>query len=108
MTFAQDIEKAANGEPIEAVTYRPTRNSWDKVDPIGPVPWDEAREALDFAYDTGFGGSDCYPVWVWTASRVLFVGVYDGATWIEAVPRNPEPAWPDNGYDRYPTMVGGE
>lgn len=51
-------------------------------------------------FDTGFGGSEGVPFTVWTAKRVYFPAVYDGAEWVASVSRNP---------DGQPTPhVGGE
>ena len=37
----------------------------------------------------GFGGSERAPFTLWTAKRVYFPAVYDGAEWVESVPRHP-------------------
>lgn len=103
MTFAEDIERAAKGEQIEgAVIGAFGWNDYedDKAAGVGPrevpsdkfgvlLPWSEARPLLDYAYDDSFGSPDCHSVWAWTPSLVLFVGEYDGATRVEAAPRNP-------------------
>lgn len=106
-SFAADIEHAAKGEPIGAVVIG-GGDTWDEkgydeqyfpkgVPPLNvPLGWDEARPYLDYEYDPGYGGADCAPVWVYTPTRVLFVGTYDGATWIASVPRQPDKGEPDH------------
>jgi len=99
-TFAEDIERAAGDEPIEAITvafFRPPWDSEPEQDAKGfpapltgkPVPWADVRALLDYEYDDGYGGADCHAVYAWTPTRVLFVHEYDGSTSIAAVPRNP-------------------
>lgn len=104
--FAQDIEKAAGGEPIEAIVIG--NYGWgddDEPDERGVVRanrhrvlgWAEARPLLDYTYDTGYGGPDCHPIHAWTPTRVLFVATNDGAPSITSVPRAPGPE-PKPGY----------
>ncbi len=108
MTFAADIEEAAHGEPIEAIVIgrfgwasdgEPDSEAYgfDRSD-RQPVPetlknvvltWDEAREHLDYEYDTGYGAPDCHNIVAWTASRVLTIHEYDGSTSVKSTPRNP-------------------
>lgn len=59
--------------------------------------WADARPWLDREYDTGFGGADCWPLYLWTPTRVVFVHEYDGATGVVSVPRNPVPGRPGYG-----------
>jgi hypothetical protein len=97
-SFADEIETAANGEPIEAIVlassnweYGALEGRMQKSDHLAgrPISWAEARPYLDYTYDNGFGGQDCHSFTAWTASRVLFVHEYDGATGVVYVPRNP-------------------
>ncbi len=46
-------------------------------------------EQLDCEFDNGYGGSQGHAFTVWTKHRVYFPAVYDGAEWVEWVPRNP-------------------
>lgn len=96
--FASDIEAAAEGEPILGVVIHPEGEShYHDLAERRKVParygevlaWEAARPMLDYGYDTGYGGVDCDAIWAWTETRVLFVGCYDGASWIQAAPRNP-------------------
>ncbi len=94
-TFAEDIEEAAKGEPIDSVVIGTFGDSWlDDEDEVegGPrpvLPWAAARSQLDYAYGTGYGGVECHAIYAWTQTRVLFVSEYDGSTKIASVPRNP-------------------
>lgn len=102
-TFAEEIETAANGEPIEAIVLSPARtdfwwggNERDTPEELTakPISWSDARPLLDYEYDSGFGGQDCHSFYAWTAHRILFVSEYDGATSVCVIPRNPEPGEP--------------
>jgi len=57
-------------------------------------------EEMNVQFDPGYGGSEGIPFTVWTAKRVYFPAVYDGAEWVASVARFP---------DGQPTThVGGE
>jgi len=105
--FAADIERAAAGEPIQAVVVGAYGwgREWDvdedvpvrrgPLPPLGqPVAWADARAALDYEYDAGFGGPECDAIWAWTASRVLFVTQSRGATQVQWLPRDPSAGEP--------------
>lgn len=103
--FRQDILNAANGEAILGIVlsdpnhWRDERpfngydgeKTWpipdDAVDIV--LPWATVAPWLDREYDDGYGGQDCPSIYAWTSTRVLFVGTYDGATWVSSIPRNP-------------------
>ena len=63
------------------------------------LDWELVKDFLDYDYDAGFGGKDCHPIYAWTPTRILFVCRYDGATWVDSIPRNPE--------ETIPKMFGG-
>lgn len=79
-------------------------NHYDEPTPY-PVPEDkqgimltleEAKPLMDgWEFDGGFGAPECYPVYVWTNKRVIFVHEYDGSTRLGSVPRNPEACMPN-------------
>ena len=85
MTFADDLLKAAGDEPIVQVVIGDARVAGDARHAPGLarqgelLTWDEARPLL----------ADCQAVYVWTATRVLFLVKYDDDTWISAAPRDP-------------------
>ena len=98
-TFADDIEEAAQGEPIEAVVigdlgwgsgygtddrHRPGLARQGEV-----LEWAEARPLLDYEYARGFGLPDCHAIYAWTPRWVIWVAEYDGSTRLDAAPRNP-------------------
>ncbi len=98
MTFADEIEEAARGEPIEAIvvasvgtSYRPADDRFEQADALAGqvVSWEKMRPLLAYEYDSGYGSADCHAITAWTASRVIFVGEYDGATGMNWLPRNP-------------------
>lgn len=106
----QWIEKAAEGELIEAViignmgwadykleelpeSARDT-NNWNK-----PLLWDVAAPLLDYEFDSGYGAPGCQAIYAYTKTKVIFISQYDGATGYECIPRNP--------VECVPTMPGG-
>ena len=91
-TFAEDIEKVAEGEAIDAVVIGAKGDRWfdeELQEPQSVLTWGEARSRLDYEYDDGYGGADCHAIYAWTRTRVLFVHEYDGSTGVVSVPRNP-------------------
>lgn len=97
MTFASDILRAAEGEPIEAIALDAARGGrdWFRMEPdhqlgSNPVTWEQARPVLSYDYDSGYGGQDCHNFWAWTKTKVLSIHEYDGSTQVISVPRNPE------------------
>ena len=97
LTFAESIEECANGEEIEAIVIE-DNDSWygeevERAIPGAllavPLSWGAARPLLDYRYDGCYGAQDCHNIWAYTATRVLFVHEYDGATWITSVFRHP-------------------
>lgn len=98
-SFAREVEKFVKDEPILGIVvgehYRRAGSSDGKV-----VKWSAARPLLDYSYRSGFGGTDCHPIHLWTPTSVVFVAAYDGSTWLASVPRNPT--------DSEPVHVGGE
>ena len=96
--FIKDIEEAINGERVDGVSIGEGPFRMGQT-PTGRIPWEEFARVCDYDYDAGFGGEDCHPILVWTVNRVLFVACYDGATWVQSVPRHP--------CDDVPEFVGG-
>ena len=98
MTFAQEIEHIAQEYkecPLTCVIGQFGWNGYKQNErgeraPTGEtMTWEEARPFLDYNYDDNFGAPECHAVYVWTKNYILFVSTYDGATNIEAMPRNP-------------------
>ena len=89
MTFAEEIERFIGDEPIEGVRMLSGRR-YNDCFPNGILTWEEARPHLDYEYDNGYGSQDCHSVHIWTPTRVIYVQEYDGATWLDTLPRNPE------------------
>ena len=60
-------------------------DSWDNV-----VSCTLTEEELCKSFDDDFGGQEGKPFTLWTETRVYFPAVYDGAEWVESVPRDPD------------------
>lgn len=88
MTFAEEIELFVGHEQVEGVRILTSRNEVYLEGVL--MTWDEARPYLDYEYDNGYGGQDCHSVHIWTPARIIYVQEYDGATWLNSIPRNPE------------------
>jgi len=58
------------------------------------------EEDMDVQFDDGYGGPEGKPFTAWSETHVYFPQCYDGAEWIERVPRNPnnEPTQHMGGY----------
>jgi len=50
---------------------------------------DDPPVDIDTEFDDGYGGVNSLPFTGWTAKRVYFPAKYDGAEWVESVPRHP-------------------
>ena len=94
----QWAEELAGDEPILAVV---TNGEFTHL-PAGKVfQWDAVKTRLGEDFDDGYGGHNCDGIWAYTPMRVIAIGVYDGATWPYAIPRNPTEGIT-------PTIEGGE
>jgi hypothetical protein len=61
------------------------------VEDPGPViAYAPNEDAFAVPFDPGYGGAEGPPVLAWTATRVYFPVVYDGAEWLDSAPRNPQ------------------
>jgi hypothetical protein len=95
--FAQDIEEATGGEAIEGIVIG--EMGWSDYNEEGRLipkdkknvvlQWSEARPLLDYEYSTGYGAPECHAIYAYTATRVIYVYQYDGATGVVWLPRNP-------------------
>jgi hypothetical protein len=76
VTWKQLLEEAlaGNGETLAEV---------ESCEP----PLDSAD--MTRVFDSGYGGSEGCAFALYTAKRVYFPAVYDGAEWVAWVPRNP-------------------
>ena len=107
-TFMDDILAEAGQETIEAIVIHSKDGkidnyfikNLDRDIPIElcnvPLTVEQALPLLNYTYDTGYGSQDCHDVYVYTATRVIYVHEYDGSTWLESVPRNPPTATKEN------------
>jgi hypothetical protein len=104
--FLNYILSVADGEPIQAIVigywgqYSEYKaHSVPKEIEGVVISLDMAKPYLNYEYDYGFGSPEGHAITAWTATKVIFVSTYDGATWVEYVPRNP--------VNHMPTMPGG-
>ena len=106
MSFAEQIEKAAGDQPIEAVViggfgwgsigedegaYGISEDRQIPADKQGVVlSWEEARPLLDYEYDQGYGAPDCHAITAYTRDLIISVHEYDdGSTGVGGTQRNP-------------------
>jgi hypothetical protein len=101
INFLSQIEKEAGGEPIVVCVISHSEGAWSDWSEDGHpmflpteslnrvLPWDEAKKLLDYEYNNGYGGVDSHAITAWTENWVLFVGCYDGSSWVDRVPRHP-------------------
>lgn len=101
-TFKKDILLAVGEDKIEAVAIREIEcYFWNEKDPRF-VPANEAAkenklftfaealELLDYEYEDSYGSMDCHDITMWSADWVYYIHEYDGATYVNRVPRNPK------------------
>ena len=62
-----------------------SKESWSDV-----VSNTLSEKDLDVKFDSGYGGSEGKNFTMWTAKRVYFPVVYDGAEWVASVSRDPD------------------
>lgn len=86
--YKQEILEFVGNEEIEGISI-------GEMDKDNLLSWEEAAPILDYGYDGGYGLHDCHPVYIWTKTQVIFTVVYDGATWLQSVPRHPISSCPD-------------
>ena len=61
----------------------------ERNDPMEQFTCSISNHELTREFDDGFGCGEGTPFYAWTAQRVYFAVVYDGAEWVGSVPRNP-------------------
>ncbi len=107
-TLKNWIEEMAGGEVVEAVvigemgwgTYGSDGvPGYDKQPRNKVLSWEKALPWLTYQFDSGHGAPGCNAITAWTASWVISISQYDGATCPFRIPRNPT--------DHTPEMPGG-
>lgn len=95
LTLAEAFEAAAGGE---ALLFAVASERWEEdfsqsvfagIAWRRLYPWAEMRPLIDHPWRRGHGGPGCPAVVAWSASWVVGVHEYDGATCVVRVPRNP-------------------
>ena len=96
------IETEAAGEPIEAVIIGAFGwSGYQEPDELKAVPqgklmtWTKAAPLLDYDFSSGYGAPRCHAIMVWSATKVITVGQYDGSTWPYSLPRYPTETVPE-------------
>jgi hypothetical protein len=80
----------------EAVIF----GEWDYKVPSGTIhppknkllDWSEAEVYLNtplWSFSGTFGAPECFPMFLWTTQRVIYVSEYDGSTRLASLPRDP-------------------
>lgn len=91
------LEVLEEGEVIEAIVFEDPKDIYSMEsysipkENIGvPISLEQARPYLKgWTVYGSYGCEEVIPFYVWTNFRVLFIGSYDGSTWLTGVPRNP-------------------
>lgn len=95
--FKDQILAVAGDEPILRIVVKNVKEndyaSWGEETSQLYI-WEEVAPSLDYEYNAGYGGVECHAITAWTESKVIFVGVYDGSSWVTSVPRHPMPHMP--------------
>lgn len=74
---------------MRLTTWRELLQVETSGEPVVAVAPDEA--VLDVEFDNSYGAEEGPPFLAWTATRVFFPVVYDGAEWVGSAPRYPQP-----------------
>lgn len=100
INFALQLEKEAGDTPILHIVIGLRDYDYPGCPDPDPIPadkrnviltWDEARPLLDYSYYPGYGSAGCHPVLAYTATHVIVVNEYDGATGLTSIPLVPTP-----------------
>ena len=78
--FREDPDGSCWKEMISG-EYETQRDSGDVVVTL-------TKEEAESKFHIGYGGTNGRPFTAWTKDRVYFPVCYDGAEWVESVPRN--------------------
>jgi hypothetical protein len=103
-TLKDWILSIAGGETIESVVIgemgwhdygKEFVPQYDECPKGELLTWEQAEPFLSYDFDSGYGAPGCQAVYVWTATKVMYVVQYDGSTNMNYVPRHPTPGMPD-------------
>lgn len=78
------VEKPHTWRELISMALQTRKESWADVSHTTL-----SDDDLDLRFDSGYGSSKGKPFTLWTAKRVYFPATYDGAEWVESVPRHP-------------------
>jgi hypothetical protein len=82
----EDLMEETNGEIPEAVVIG---NDWEPQKPLGANDAQKLMEKMP-GCSTEDRTNEALPIVAWTKTKVIFVSCYDGYTWMQSVPRNPQ------------------
>lgn len=91
-TFKQEILNLVDGETIESIVIDSSPINFEDPSSLSnkPLKWEDVKRELDYEYDSGYGSQECHDIILWTKTRIIQVGEYDGATHLYSTPRNPK------------------
>ena len=92
--FKDDILAVAKGEPIVKICIANDNGHFTDDGSYEFLDWKDVETTLDYEYNDDFGSADCHRIFAWTATKVIFVSEYDGATSVCWVHRDPTPSMP--------------
>lgn len=86
-----DIETALAGQAPTAIVvagWADARNQFPQGDRGKQLNWNAVKARLNFVYNPNLK-SEAPPVYIWTATHVIFVGTAEGRTWVGKLPLSP-------------------
>ena len=69
---------------------RMTENNESLDDIISFKTKSNQEDWLNISFKNSFGSHEGLPFVIWTKKFIYFNAVYDGLTWVESIPRNPD------------------
>jgi hypothetical protein len=96
--FKQDIIEAVGDDtPTIIVIHKtetwykdPKYKSGDSFADVS-LTYEFGLDLLDYDYDAGYGAQDCHDILIWSNNWVYYIEEYDGATYVNKIPRTPPP-----------------
>ena len=101
LRLGEELQYVVFNEPEMVNIKRPNGEDLIPENLVGiKIPLEKARKYFyGWNISGGFGSAGVVPFFAWTNKRVLFIGTYDGSTWLESIPLSP--------CDILPFTVGG-
>ena len=92
------IEEVIGDEEVLGVVIGECGDGWGRrcrgnipKEKVGVLlSWDEAKKYLDYEFEHDFGATDeCYPVFVWTETKLVVATSCEGFVWVDCLSRFP-------------------